>query len=118
MTGIYDQFDKAFSKVSAYVIFEGAQNVGRIAFKRGDSRTTCYAQVWGAAMAAGHASGHGYDKTSAAAENAIAKLVGHLKDGSAAHVGRWKKALDTGSTGERWARRLETAGYTVAHVID
>lgn len=118
---VYVQFDAAFSKISAYVVFKGAENVGRVVFKYGN-RAHCYAQVWGAPMAHAHASGYGYDKTTAACEVAIARIA--LRPDSCAtpaapvlrHLAAWQAAMK-GKDGETWRRRLEDAGYTVAHAI-
>lgn len=115
----YAQFDRAFRNVSAYAVSIHGKQVGRVAFKHGESRVDCYAQVWGAAMVKGSAGGGGYDKMSAAAEAAFAKLAADEKDPFAfCHAGSWKKALGAESRdGERWTRRLEAAGYTVQHVF-
>lgn len=123
MTVIYDQFDKATAQVGAYAILKDGKFVGRVVFKYprdGAGRLYCYLQAWGATMVRGFASGGGYDKRTAAFEDAARKLQ---KDSVPSDV----QALDTvfafldvaaENSGERWDRRLETRGYVVACVID
>ena len=53
MTNIYEQFDKAFLRVSAYTLLRVGDPIGRAAFKRpadGAGRLWCYLQVWGYPM--------------------------------------------------------------------
>ena len=112
----YAAFDRAFSNVSAYVILHSGAAVGRVAFKHGAS-VQCYAQVWGSDMERGKAGGGGYDRTTAAAEQAFARMGG--KDATPqvkAHVDAIQRAM-TGPDGKRWTVRLEEAGYTIQHVF-
>ena len=77
MASIYDQHDKAFSQVSAYVIAKDGKKVGTIAFRfprDGASRLWCYLRVSGFRMVRGYAGGYGYDKASAAAASAARGL--------------------------------------------
>lgn len=121
MATVYEQFDKATRDVSAFAVFKGPDYIGRVVFKRGTSglRTTCFAQVWGLRMAKGMANGGGYDKDSAAAENAISKIKPEDERDPAPleHLKAWQDAMK-GPEGERWNRRLDAAGYNVVHVID
>lgn len=74
MTKIYDQHDAAFKQVSAYVIVKDNERVATIAFKfpkDGAGRLWCYFHWIGDEMVRGYTGGYGYDKTSAAAQNAI-----------------------------------------------
>lgn len=79
MTKIYEQFDAAFSHVSAFVLMTDGKQIGKIAFKfpkDGAGRLYCYFHFHGAEMCRGMAGGYGYDKKSAAVQDAIR----HLKD--------------------------------------
>lgn len=112
----YAAFDRAFSNVSAYIILHSGAAVGRVAFKHGAS-VQCFAQVWGSNMERGKAGGGGYDRATAAAEQAFARMGG--KDASAharPHIDAMQQAM-AGPDGERWTKRLEDAGYTVQHVF-
>lgn len=113
----YAAFDRAFSNISAYVILHSGAAVGRVAFKHGAS-VQCFAQVWGCTMERGKAGGGGYDRATAAAEQAFARMGD--KDASAhaqPHLYAMQEAM-VGPDGARWTRRLEDAGYTVQHIID
>lgn len=123
MADVYDQFDKATARLDAYAVMSGAAYVGRIVFaypSDGAGRLWCYAQAWGATMVRGYAGGYGYDKRSAAAQAAVAKLLPGTGDrpDTIEHVGRWRAALaDQPASGEGWQRRLEDAGYTVLSLL-
>lgn len=72
---IYEQHDKAFADVSAFVIMDGAERIGTVAIKRMRSgRTVAYLWWHGHGMVKGSASGGGYDKDSAAVEVALTDL--------------------------------------------
>jgi hypothetical protein len=113
-TTIWQQFDKAFGDVSAYVLLDDqAEVVGRVCFKYprdGAGRLWCYVQVWGEAMARGYAGGYGYDKQSAAFVSACDKL-----QGGGANTLKWQSIADDG---HGWKRNLETLGYKAIHAID
>lgn len=82
---IYDQHDKAFSNVSAYVIMRQGERVATIAFKfpkDGAGRLWCYVHLLGLEMVRGYAGGYGYDKRSAAVCNAVEKIKPDVKDSS------------------------------------
>lgn len=117
MTNIYDQHDKAFQSVSAYVITtKGGKPIGKVAFRNGN-RVTCFMHVGGTRMSKGWADGGGYDRASAAAESAAM----HINESGAwpqhkAHVGRIKRAL-SGDSGYSWDRRLQDAGYQVLQAV-
>jgi hypothetical protein len=72
---IYEQHNKAFADVSAFVIMDGAERVGSVAIKRMRSgRTVAYVWWHEHGMAKGSANGGGYDKDSAAVEVALTDL--------------------------------------------
>lgn len=112
---IYEQFDAAFSRVSAFTIHRDGRFIGRIAFKYpsdGASRLQCFAQVWGGPMTRAAVGGYGYDKATAAAYRAVQALTEETDDTYAL-----KAALATDG-GERWMRQLEAGGLTVCQAID
>ncbi len=77
MTNIYEQHEKAFPLVSAYVLMNDGERIGKIAFKfpkDGAGRLWCYFHYLGAEMSRGYAGGYGYDKRTAAVENAIKNI--------------------------------------------
>lgn len=128
---IYDQHDKAFNNVSAYVITEGGERVATVAFKfpkDGAGRLWCYFHVIGAEMARGYAGGYGYDKKSAAVDSAI----GNIKEAAAAYPDeKWSvmhaKALNEkikrfadamqGRDGYSWDHNLREAGFNILQAI-
>lgn len=114
MTKIYDQFDRAFQSVSAYLITgpEG-QQIGRVALKHGNARLDCYFQIWGCEMVKGSAGGGGYDKASAAVRAAVAKIATD-KSGPAFVI---QHAFHNSNDGARWSSVIEAEGYTVQHVF-
>lgn len=118
-TNIWHQFDKATKAISAYAILKDGEYVGRIVFKNG-AAMSCYLQVWGSAMVKGQARGGGYDRATAAAHNAAARLdpKQNLTAVERIHVPAIKAALlGASDDGTGWIKRLEGAGYTVCGVI-
>ncbi|BBD98075.1 hypothetical protein SAMIE_1015760 [Sphingobium amiense] len=113
----YAAFDRAFANVSAYVILHSGAAIGRVAFKHGAS-VQCYAQIWGGDMQRGTAGGGGYDRATAAAEQAFSRMSedSATRDDAANHIIALQSAL-AGSDGKRWALCIEDAGYTVQHVF-
>lgn len=85
MSTIYKQHDKKFNQVSAYVLLEGNNPRGTVAFhypRDSAGRVTCFLHLHGMPMVKGVAGGYGYDKTGASFENAISSLyVEDLKEG-------------------------------------
>lgn len=74
---IYEQHDAAFRYVNAYVIMRGRERVGTVAFKYprdGAGRLYAYVHFLGMPMVRGYANGYGYDKRTAAVENAMSKI--------------------------------------------
>jgi hypothetical protein len=118
---IYDQFDAATKEIGAYAIFAGDKYAARIVLKYprdGAGRLYCYVHIFGSAMVRGSASGGGYDKATAAFEDAIGKLVDTSWPDSFAVEHLQAIMSATGPDGSRWARRLEKLGYTVACVSE
>jgi len=83
MSEIYQQHTNAFSNVSAYVLMNEGEQIGKIAFKfpkDGAGRLWCYFHLHGVEMSRGYAGGYGYDKRSAAAQNAIENMKRYAPD--------------------------------------
>lgn len=113
MANIYDLHDKAFNRVSAYVIAKNGERVATLAFKfpaDGAGRLWCYLHVLGDPMVRAYAGGYGYDKRSAAARNA-ADL---LSDSPAALP--IKTAIRAGESRD-WNDYLRDAGYLVMQAV-
>lgn len=133
MPDIYDQHDKAFGAVSAYVILWGGCKVATIAFKSpkdGAGRLWAYVHWLGLPMVRGCASGYGYDKFSAAVSDAAKRLsVVAAKDrteelGPPRSEGAdWLDGYEPFHTaladdnGPRWLSRLEQAGFDVLRAV-
>lgn len=121
MTNIYQQHDKAFAAVSAYVIAKNGEKIGSVSFKRGASRVTAFVHLLGSQMVKGHADGGGYDKNSAAAASAARKMrfakspiEAPLEEQQAFEV--FRKALECDG-GYSWDRCLTDAGFTVWQAV-
>lgn len=115
MTNIYDQHTAAFKNVSAYVILKDGERVATIAFKfpaDGAGRLYAYVHWFGIPMVRGFANGYGYDKKSAAVEDAVDKLP---EFGSGGHL-EFKKALSN-IGGNSWENSLRDAGFTVFQAV-
>lgn len=119
MSNIYDQHDKAFEHVSAYVVVKNGERVATISFKfprDGASRLWVYVHWLGAPMVRGHANGYGYDKRSAACANAARNLTNgenfdNLEDRTA-----FRQALEKDG-GESWDNALRNAGFEVWQAV-
>lgn len=134
MTDIYEHHQKAFARVSAYVVLKNGERVATIAFKfpaDGAGRLYAYVHWLGIPMVRGYAGGYGYDKRSAAVANAVRKgdLVSSVKaradelkiaptDGRPwhDHVAAFVDALEKDS-GSYWNDRLTSAGFTVLQAV-
>ncbi len=116
MTNVYDQHAAAFKGISAYVIAHEGKQIGKIAFKRGNCRVTCYLHIHGLMMQKGTANGGGYDMASAAAYAAISKPF-ETKDAFQAqyHALGIRSVLKDDS--QHWDNALRAAGYEVMGAI-
>lgn len=124
MTKIYEQHDKAFQNVSAYVILDSnGEHVASVNFKfprDGAGRLWAYLHWFGVPMVRGFASGYGYDKRSAAVSNAQRRLiVKDERDRAVFADPQMKKfiAAVEKDEGEYWDRRLRDAGFTVIQAV-
>ena len=116
MPNIYDQHRAAFANVSAYVVFKNGERIASVAFKYprdGAGRLYAYVHVFGTEMARGFAAGGGYDKHSAAVENACRKMVPGGEDAVIVRAA----ILDPNAGGQYWDRRLRDAGYDVWQAV-
>ena len=125
MTDIYDQHNKAFARVSAFVILKNGERVATIAFKfpaDGAGRLWCYVHWLGWPMVRGYADGYGYDKRSAAVANAVNKMAvmpaspdqarDMKRDGQPAFEAALAK-----DDGHGWERHLRDAGFAVFQAV-
>ena len=118
-TSIYDLHDKAFGRVSAFVIVHGGARVATIAFKSpddGSGRLYSYVHWLGKPMVRGFAGGYGYDKRSAACADAARKLE-DVPDGAYDVArGAFRVAL-LEDGGQHWDSALRDAGFTVWQAV-
>lgn len=120
---IYALHDKAFNRVSAYVILDKAgEPVAKVAFKfpaDGAGRLYAYVHWLGVPMVRGFAGGYGYDKRSAAVADAVEKAIATIKpepdDVNLQRTTFFRVLRDDG--GEYWDTRLRNAGFTVIQAI-
>lgn len=114
---IYDQHDKAFNRVSAFVIVKDGERVATVAIKfpaDGAGRLYAYVHWLGLEMVRGWANGYGYDKRSAAVSDACTRMC---KAGETPAASWPFTAALTCSDGTDWTRALEKAGFTVWQAI-
>jgi len=117
---IYDQHDKAFKNVQAFVVMKGTERVATIAFKfpaDGAGRLYAYVHWFGAEMVRGFANGYGYDKKSAACESAsdCNKPIWGNGRIPAEQDHFWRAINNVG--GSTWDRRLRDAGFNVFQAV-
>ena len=121
-SSIYDQHDKAFPQVSAYVVTAGAsfvqpgRRVGTVAFKHprdGAGRLWCYLHLLGSPMVRGYAGGYGYCKTDAAISSAASHAETPSEDAAGA---AFIKAL-LPDDGNNWDWHLREAGFDVIQAV-
>lgn len=122
MSDIYDQHRAAFATVSAYVVLDSdCKLVATVAvrYPAKGLRLWAYVRILGTPMTRGSASGGGYDKTSAAVSQAIAKaLMSNGRDDPEArrHVEAYRKARVV-MDGYDWDRALRDAGYQILQAV-
>jgi hypothetical protein len=118
MTDIYDRFDAATRSIDGYALLWHGRPAGRLVFKHG-AACTAYLQLWGAAMVSARVTGGGFDRSTAALENAAAKLTEALADPDFEAARRaLLEALPTKPEGEGWANFLAGVGFVVAGVTN
>ena len=117
-TKVFEQYDKAFQNVSAYVVMKDGSVAATVTFKSpkdGAGRLWAYVHFIGLSMVRGFANGYGYDKRSAAIENAI-RAYGQHNTPSLNGFDPFLKALAR-TDGTQWANSLRSAGFAVFQVI-
>lgn len=121
---IYNLHDKAFLHVSAFVVMSGDNRVATIAFKfpkDGAGRLWVYVHWIGSEMVRGYAGGYGYDKKSAAVENAVAKLKNPYdpNDKGTIRDMEWTTFVNSlrDIGGSTWNDRLRQANFTVLQAV-
>lgn len=116
---IYDQHDKAFPHVSAYVVMRDGARVATIAFRYprdGASRLWCYLHWLGLPMVRGYAAGYGYDKRSAAIEAAARAIKPTPEKAVSEGLAAFNAAVsDCGGWG--WDSKLRDAGFEVLQAV-
>jgi hypothetical protein len=116
MTKIYDQHREAFRYVSAFVILKHGERVATIALKLpkdGAGGLFAYVHCFGFEMVRGYAGGYGYDKRSAAVENAMANMRSKATTANAFDLSSALSEIG----GNTWDRALQDAGYTVLQAV-
>lgn len=118
MTNVYNQFEAAFSNVSAFVIMNGTEQVARIVFKfpkDGAGRLYAYVHYQGFEMVRGFAGGCGYDKKSAAVQNAVERMISPqlMADNACEKFQEIFKNMG----GANWDNALRDSGFTVIQAV-
>lgn len=125
MSDIYDQHKAAFSNVSAFVITKGTDRVATVAIKfprDGAGRLYAYVHFFGMPMVRGFAGGYGYDKRTAAVEDAMKKIdpqyfaADHWKE-SREECEKFVAAVSKARDGTDWTDMFRNAGYAVLQAV-
>lgn len=124
MTDIYEHHEKAFARVSAFVIARNGERVATIAFKfpaDGAGRLYAYVHWLGVPMVRGHAGGYGYDKRTAACAAAVRKIpeAPYVTNADAKERGNrdaFTRALRA-DRGPTWDNALREAGFAVWQAV-
>lgn len=114
---IYEDHDKTFSYVSAFVVCKDGARVATVAFSfaRSGLRVTAFVHWIGCEMVKGIARGGGYDRKTAACAHAVSKTckpIPHPNTDMDAFVAALAK--DQGPT---WDAQLHRAGFTVLQAV-
>ncbi len=123
---IYEQHDKAFRDVSAFVFLKDGRKVATIALKfpkDGAGRLWAYVHWLGLPMVRGYAGGGGYDKRSAAIASAISHLTKAQRGEQPLPLpeelrnrAAFVEALEQ-DVGRGWNQCLELAGFAVLQAV-
>ena len=126
MADIYEMHEKAFAKVSAFVILKDGERVATVAIKfpaDGAGRLWAYVHWLGLEMVRGHAGGYGYDKRTAAVSGAAINAIAahkHDEKTEATPELEARRAFFLAAArdaGDDWTRALEKAGFTVLQAV-
>lgn len=120
MATIYELHEKAFDRVSAFIVAKGGEKVATVALKfpaDGAGRLYAYVYWLGLPMVRGCTGGFGYDKRGAAVSDAVAKIG--PDDGSKINSQAFTKFYDALANcgGQDWTRTLESAGFVVWQAV-
>lgn len=114
----YEQHDRHFASVAAYVVTKDGKLVANVAFKLpadGAARLYCYVHILGTEMVRGSATGGGYDKHSAAFISASARLqIKGTKPTENENMAVFKAYPDDGA---HWDGYLMSMGYLVLRAV-
>lgn len=120
---IYDQHDKAFSHVAAYVVIDkrDGERVAKVAIKRSSSglRTTAFVHWIGVPVVKGVANGGGYDKDSASVAAALRKEQPRTGNPDALNIDAQAAfyAAARLDGGKRWDDAVRDAGFSVFQAV-
>lgn len=129
---IYDQHDKAFNNISAFVLAHntphGIERLATVAFKRGATgNVKCFFHMIGYEMQSGNAGGGGYDKMSAAFYDAVTKSlkkvasepenVLNADSSDMKHARAIVEAAKAGNGSSHWHAALRGAGYALLQAV-
>ncbi|MBW7970941.1 hypothetical protein [Bradyrhizobium sp. BR 10289] len=120
-SSVYDQHDKTFSDVMAYVVLDDKrERVATIAFKTYPSGAVHAFVHWiGLEMTKATAKGFGYDKRTAAAASAARQITNIATLGDDKTQGRaldFREALSLDG-GQHWDGALRDAGFIVWQAV-
>lgn len=117
MTNIYDKKNKAFSNCSGYIVMYNGEPVATVAFKWGNTGNVRVFLHWiGLVMTEGNAGGGGYDKASAAMQQAARKTVIDSDSPDAENARNFIRAIMS-NDGNDWNTNLRKHGFIVQGVI-
>lgn len=125
---IYEQHDAAFRSVNAYVIVRNRERIATVAIKYprdGGVRLYAYVHFLGMPMVRGLAGGGGYDKRSAAVEDAMRKIDpdyfigpdGNNGEKERRDCARFRNAVLKARDGTDWQKAMAAAGYKVFQAV-
>lgn len=123
MANVYDQHRAAFANVSAFVIMRDGERVASVAIKfprDGAGRLYAYVHFFGVPMVRGYAGGYGYDKRTAAVEDAMKKIDLREAQKNAdlyEEAETFRNAVLTARDGTDWADSFRAAGYVVLQAV-
>lgn len=113
MTTPMQEFEKAFKGVSVYAIEHSGGVIGNVSFKTADS-CRVFIDIGNAKMIIGRTRGTGYNRETAAVENAFmnAPFVTECPVFNEISL-----AVRGSLTGSGWAKAVKSAGYIVTQII-
>ena len=114
---IYDQRDRAMANISAFIVLDYKGNVkARIQIAH-RAAVTAWIAFDGAPLVKGRAAGGGYDRTTAAIENAMMNVRPNEYDTDGTVKLIVDTMLDPANEGKHWDRRLRDIGFNVIQAV-